>query len=102
MGSMDCLTTVVGTVFFGTKELNPLIANLVATNLPVFVAVKLIVTFSVGAIFVLTEKMLNRKTNTDDHSVRLAHKTLTVACIALIVFLSIVVLNNVLVLLRLL
>ena len=102
MGSMDCLTTVVGTVFFGTKELNPLLANLVATNLPVFVAVKLTVTFSVGVIFVLTEKMLYRRTNADDHSIKLAHKTLTVAYIAIIAFLAIVVLNNILVLLRLL
>jgi hypothetical protein len=32
LGSMDCLTTVIGTRFFGAVELNPLIADLVGSN----------------------------------------------------------------------
>ncbi len=99
MGFMDCLTTVVGTVFFGTQELNPLIANLVSSNLPVFVAVKLTVTVSVGVIFVLAEKVLKQNVNTNDRSFKIAHQTLRVASIGIILFLVVVVLNNILVLL---
>ena len=69
---MDCLTTVVGTVFFGTQELNPLIAHLVETNLAVFVGVKLAATVAVGVIFVLAERMLTQNQNKHDQSLKFA------------------------------
>jgi hypothetical protein len=100
MGSMDCLTTVIGTVYFGTQELNPLIAGLVNTNLLAFIIVKLAVTFSVGIIFVLAEKALNNPNNPHDKSFKVAYVTLRVASVGIVVFLSLVVLNNVIVLLR--
>jgi hypothetical protein len=102
LGSMDCLTTVVGTMFFGTKELNPLIADLVANNLPGFVVIKLAVTVLVGVVLFLAERLLLRSANTDAHSMRIAHRTLNVAYIIIFCFLVVVVLNNVLVLLRML
>ncbi len=100
MGSMDCLTTVIGTLYFGTQELNPLIANLVNTNLFAFVVVKLVVTVSVGLIFVFAEKALMSGGNRADKSFRIAHNTLIAAYVGIIAFLVLVVLNNVLVLLR--
>ena len=100
MGSMDCLTTVIGTVYFGTQELNPLIAGLVNTNLLAFVIIKLAVTFSVGIIFVLAEKALNNPNNPHDKSFKVAHATLRVASVGIVVFLFLVVLNNIIVLLR--
>ncbi len=102
MGSMDCLTTVVGTLYFGTIELNPLISELVSTNLPAFVVIKLAVTVMVGVIFVLAEKTLQRSRNRDDKSFKIAHKTLRFAYVGIVLFLVIVVLNNIIVLLRLL
>lgn len=56
MGSMDCLTTVIGTVYFGTQELNPIVASLVNTNLTAFVFVKLTITLIVGLVFIWAEK----------------------------------------------
>jgi hypothetical protein len=53
---MDCLTTVIGTLYYGTRELNPILADLVSSNLPAFVFVRLTVTVSVGLIIVLAEK----------------------------------------------
>jgi membrane protein DedA with SNARE-associated domain len=100
MGSMDCLTTVIGTVYFGTQELNPLIAGLVNTNLLAFVIIKLAVTFSVGIIFVLAERALNNPNNPHDKSFKVAYVTLRVASVGIVVFLFLVVLNNVIVLLR--
>ncbi len=58
MGSLDCLTTVVGSLYFGARELNPLIVGLVNSNLPAFVVIKLVVTVCMGAIFVFAEKNL--------------------------------------------
>ncbi len=100
MGSLDCLTTVVGTLFFDTQELNPLISNLVSTNLPAFVLVKLSVSFAVGGIFVLAERTLQRSNNQDDRSFKVAHNTLRAAYIGITLFLLTVVINNVLVVLR--
>jgi len=89
-----------GTVYFDTKELNPLISGLVATNLPGFVAVKLAVTILVGLTFIIVEKMLLKNADKKDRSFKIAHNTLKAAYIGLIGFLTAVVTNNVLVLLH--
>jgi hypothetical protein len=99
MGSMDCITTVIGTLYFGTQELNPLIANLVNTNLPAFVVVKLTITVAVGVIFAIAEKTLMTNKSKTDRSFRIAHTTLRAAYAGIAVFLAIVVTNNIIVLL---
>jgi hypothetical protein len=88
---------VVGTSFFGTQELNPLIANMVQNNLPMFVGVKLAATVTVGAIFILTEKWLMHE-NQKDHSFRVSYNILRGAYVAMNSFLVLVVVNNILVL----
>jgi hypothetical protein len=101
MGLMDCLTTVIGTLYFGTQELNPLIADLVYSNLPAFVVLKMAVSFSVGAVFVLAEKTLRGGNGkNDEKSFRFAHNMLRAAYIGITVFLAMVVTNNIFVLLR--
>jgi hypothetical protein len=100
MGGLDCLTTVVGTVYFGTQELNPLISALVQSNLPIFVAIKLGVTVCVGLTFVIVERYLLRTSDVHDRSFKVAHNTLRAAYVGITVFLTIVVLNNFWVLLQ--
>ncbi len=100
LGSMDCLTTVIGTLYFGTVELNPLIAGLVSTNLPAFVLVKLTVTVTVGLIFILAERTLVKAINKESQSFRTTQNLLNVALMGIIVFLIVVVANNILVILR--
>jgi hypothetical protein len=51
MGSIDWLTTIVGVVFFGAVEINPLFAVLTQTNLVAFSVVKLLTVVSVGISF---------------------------------------------------
>ncbi|MCW3999832.1 MAG: DUF5658 family protein [Candidatus Bathyarchaeota archaeon] len=98
---MDCLTTVVGTVFFGTKELNPLIAGLVESNITLFVVVKLTATVAVGIIFALAERMLMQShEQKEDPSFRMANNILRGAYVVISGFLGFVVINNVLVLLQ--
>lgn len=100
MGSMDCLTTVIGTLYFGTAELNPLIASLVDTNLPAFVFIKLTITVSVGLIFVLAENMLMQTLNKRTKSFRITQNVLKIVFIGIIFFLAIVVANNILVIIN--
>ena len=100
MGSMDCLTTVIGTLFFGSQELNPLIANLVNTNLPAFVIIKLAISFILGGIFVLVEKALGTSSNENEKTLKVASKTLRVTYLGITLYMGIVVVNNFMVLLR--
>lgn len=97
---MDCLTTVVGTLFFGTQELNPVLAGLVNTNLLAFVGLKLAVTVAVGLIFVLAQKTLMKTPDHNSASFKFATTTLKVAYFGILLFLAIVVANNILVLLH--
>ena len=96
MGSMDCLTTVVGTQFFGTREINPFIAGLVSSNLPIFVALKLAVTVCVALIFVFAEKMLLASRD-KNRAFKIAHNTLRASYVGVVLFLVFVVANNVVV-----
>jgi len=102
MGSMDCLTTVIGTLYVGTVELNPLIAALVSTNMPAFVIVKLTVTVSVGLIFVLAENTLMHSRNKRTKSFKTTYKVLRTAFVGMIFFLAIVVANNIFVIITVL
>ena len=97
LGSMDCLTTVVGTLYFGTLELNPLIAWLVNTNLPAFVAIKLAVTVSAGLLFVLAEKALLSSSYKDYRAFKTARRTLRICGVFIILLLVFVVINNIIV-----
>lgn len=101
MGSMDCLTTVVGVAFFGVREVNPVLSGLVSSDLPGFVVLKLTVTIAVGLIFILAQKTLDRACDHDSFSFRIAMRTLKAAYFGVVLFLAIVVVNNILVLLRL-
>jgi hypothetical protein len=86
--------------FFGTQELNPLIAQLVSTTLPGFVVVKLTVTVFVGVILVAAERVLVRNLNSNDRALKFANNTLRGTYIGMTAFLVLVVTNNVIVLLR--
>ena len=102
MGSMDCLTTVIGSLYFGTRELNPVLAGLVNSNIPAFVALKLTVTISVGLIFILAQKTLMKTPNKNSASFKIALRILKIAYFSIVLFLAIVVANNLLVLFNIL
>ena len=72
MGSMDCLTTVIGTLYYGTRELNPVLAGLVNSNISAFVVLKLTVTVAVGLIFILAQKTLMKSPDKNSASFKIA------------------------------
>jgi hypothetical protein len=94
MGSMDCLTTVIGILFFGAVELNPFIAGVVSTNLPAFVVLKLSTTIFVCLVFIQAEKVLMKTPNKATKSFNYTHKLLKLTYVGVIAFLAIVVFNN--------
>ena len=88
---MDCLTTVIGTLYYGTRELNPVLAGLVNSNIPAFVVLKLTVTVSVGLIFILAERTLMKAQTKMPLRLKLRFRILKVAYFSIVLFLAIVV-----------
>ena len=84
LGSMDCLTTVIGTVYYDTRELNPVLAGLVSSDLPAFVILKLAVTVSVGLILILSQETLSRYHDKNSLSFKVALQMLKIAYFSII------------------
>ena len=99
MGSMDCLTTVLGTLYFGVRELNPLMEGLVSTNLPGFVIIKLMVTAFSGLIFIFAEKTLLINASMG-RPFKIARDMLRVVGLAITMSLAVIVINNFIVILN--
>jgi hypothetical protein len=95
MGSLDWLTTVVGIVYFGAAESNPLMSGLAMSNLPAFTIIKLGVAFFVGFLFYLANKFLNRTANQQSRNTNLVRLILNSAYVGSMVFMCFAVLNNV-------
>jgi uncharacterized membrane protein len=100
MGSMDCVTTIIGILYFGAVECNPFLTGMISTNLPAFIILKLVTTVFVGLIFYQADKIL--MTNQDKHSkaFRWTRHLLKAAYVGIVVFLLGVVANNITVLAR--
>ena len=64
LGSLDCLTTVVGVLCFGGVELNPFIAELVHSDIAVFIVLKLVVTAFAAAVPVAADRALKNIAST--------------------------------------
>jgi hypothetical protein len=99
MGSIDCLTTVIGVLYFGAAELNPLMTGIVSTNIFAFFVLKISATFFIGFTYILAKRSLNRTLNKESKSFRYSNILLKVAYTGLIIFLFIVIVNNLIVLL---
>jgi hypothetical protein len=99
MGSIDCLTTVIGVLYFGASELNPLMTGIVSTNIVAFLALKISATFLIGFTYILAKRSLNRILNKESKSFKYSNRVLKIAYTGLMVFLLIVILNNLIILL---
>jgi len=98
MGTIDCITTVIGTLYFGATESNPVMATVVG-NLPLFMAIKLAATFCIAGTYILANKILHSTQDKTAKSFKVGRKIMKGAYAGLTVFLVAVVVNNFLVLL---
>jgi hypothetical protein len=99
MGSIDCLTTVIGILYSGASEVNPLMAGIVNTNIGAFLVVKLAATMLIAFSYILANKILNKTQNKTSKSYKYSCKLLKVGYVGTVVFLFIVVTNNLLIIL---
>jgi hypothetical protein len=98
MGSIDCVTTVIGTLYFGAIEMNPIMAGVVS-NVPLFMVLKLTATFCIAGTYLLSAKMLNSAQDKTTTSFRVGSTVVRVIYLGLVAFLVVVVINNVMILL---
>ncbi len=76
MGSIDCLTTVVGVLYSGATELNPLMAGIVSTNIGAFLVVKIAATMLIAFTYLLANKTLLKTPNKNSKSFKYSYKFL--------------------------
>jgi len=98
IGSMDCATTVIGILYFGAVEYNPILSGLVSTNIVGFVVLKLATTLLVCLIFSFAEKILMKTPEKASKGFSRTYSLLKFAHAGTIIFLLITVANNFLVL----
>ena len=99
MGSIDCLTTVIGVLYSGANELNPFMAGIVSTNIGAFLVVKIAATLLIAFTYILANRTLIKTQNKSSKSFKYSYKLLKVAYAGIMVFMVIVVANNLLILL---
>ena len=99
MGSIDCLTTVIGVLYSGATELNPFMAGIVSTNIGAFLVVKIAATLLIAFTYILANRTLMKTQNKSSKSFKYSSKFLKVAYAGIMVFMVIVVANNLLILL---
>lgn len=100
MGSIDCLTTVIGVLYFGAAELNPFLAGIVSTNIQVFLIIKIAATMLIAFTYIQANKTLMKTENKSSKSFTYSYKLLKIAYAGIILFLVIVIANNLLILMR--
>lgn len=102
MGSIDCVTTIIGILYFGAVERNPFMSNVLSASLAGFTLLKMATTFVVGLIFYHADKILMKTPDKNTKVFVWTKRLLKVSLAGVIAFLGIVVLNNVLVLINVL
>jgi len=100
MGSMDLLTTTLGILYFGAVECNSLLAGITMTNLPAFAVIKLAATIFAVLVFSLAEKMLMKTRDKSSKAFVCTRYVLRGAYMAMVIFLLITVLNNIIAIAR--
>lgn len=99
MGSIDALTTVVGVLYFGASELNPFLTGIVNTNILAFLGVKLAATFFIGFTYIIVKRTLSSASDKTSKSYHVSNWFMKVGYAGMILFLAVVIANNLLVLL---
>ena len=99
IGAIDCLTTVIGVLYFGAVELNPLLTGIVSTNIWAFLVLKISATVCVGFTYILANKTLNKAVDNTTKAFKYSQSLIKITYAGLVMFLTIVVINNLTILL---
>ncbi|HZK61807.1 MAG TPA: DUF5658 family protein [Anaerovoracaceae bacterium] len=94
--SCNIQTTFIGILYSGAAELNPFMAGIVSTNIAAFLTIKMAAIFLMGFTCVQANKTLMKTRNRSIKVFKYSCKLIKIAYAGIIVFLVIVVANNLL------
>jgi hypothetical protein len=100
LGTIDCATTIIGILYFGAVEQNPVMSGVVGASLGAFTMLKMGTTLAVGLIFFQVDKILMKTPDKNSKSFIWTNRLLKVSLVGVGAFFSIVVLNNIIVLMN--
>jgi hypothetical protein len=99
MGTIDCVTTVIGVMFSGASEANPIMAGIISSNIDAFMVIKIVATAFTAFTYLYANKLLTKSSNKAAISFKFSRNLLNIGYIGIIGFLSLVVANNLTILL---
>jgi hypothetical protein len=94
LGTIDAITTVVGVLYFGAAEINPLMTGIVNTNIIAFLVLKVSATLLIGFTYVLAKRTLIKTFNKETRFFKISNRLFNIAYAGLTLFLIITVINN--------
>jgi hypothetical protein len=98
IGSIDCLTTVIGVLYFGAVEINPFLAGIVSANILAFIILKVASIICIAFTYILAKRLLNKSEDKTSRFFKFSNLFFKTAFISVFLFLVIVVANNLVVL----
>jgi hypothetical protein len=98
LGSIDCITTFIGVMYFGASELNPLMTGIVSSSIAGFLVLKISATFLIGFTYIYAKRMLNKTVDKSTKGFKISSNVMKVAYGGMMIFLVVTVINNLLVL----
>ncbi len=99
LGSIDCVTTVIGVTYFGAAELNPFLTGLVSTNIVAFLALKISASFLIGFTYILAKRILNKAMDKTTKAFKYSSSLIKGTYAGLTILLTITIINNLVILL---
>ncbi len=97
LGSIDCITTLIGIMYFGASELNPLMAGIVSSSIVGFLVLKISATFLIGITYIYAKRILNTAIDKNTKTFKVSCKVMKGAYAGIMIFLMITVFNNLIV-----
>ena len=98
LGSIDCITTFVGVMYFGASEINPFMTSIVSSSIAGFLALKISATLLIGFTYIYAKRTLNKELDKNTRAFKVSCKVMRGAYAGIMIFLIITVINNFIVL----
>ncbi len=99
MGALDCITTVIGVMYYGAAELNPLMTGIVNSSIPAFILIKISATVLIASTYFIAKRTLDTAVNKETRFFRYSSFGMKAAYAGLAIFLAVTVANNLIILL---
>jgi hypothetical protein len=99
MGTIDCITTIIGVSYSGASELNPVLAGIVSTNIGGFLILKIAATAIIAFTYLFANRIIMKTENKATRSFKFSYRCIKVSYVGILAFMVIVVANNLIILL---